>query len=76
MDKAEAPIGNKFKLREIMVALAFSRAEMDGQERRERFSRLWLRCTMFLQKVLHSEGPYMAVSLDWTIREPALRLEL
>ena len=38
LDKAEAPIENAFQFREIMVALAFSRAEMDGRERRERKS--------------------------------------
>ena len=74
--KAEAPIGNAFHLLEIIVVLAFSKAEMDGREKRERLSRLWLRCTIFLQKALHSDTPRMAVSLDWAIHEPALRLEL
>ena len=49
---------------------------MTGREKRERLSRLWLRCTIFLQKDLHSDNPRMAVSFDWTIHEPALRLEL
>ena len=31
---------------------------------------------MFLQNILNSEGPLRAVSLDWVIQEPALRLEL
>ena len=76
LDKAEAPIGNAFQLREIMVVLAFSTAEMDGKEKRERLSRLWLMCTIFLQKALHSDTPRMAVSIVWAIQEPALRLEL
>ena len=74
--KAEAPIGNAFQLREIIIVLTFSKAEMDGREKRERLSRLWLRCTIFLQKALHSDHPRMAVSLNLTIHEPALRLEL
>ena len=74
--KAEAPIENAFQLREIIIVLAFSGTEMDGRERRERLSRLWLRCPIFLQKALHSDTPRMAVSLDLAIHEPALRLEL
>ena len=55
--KAEAPIGNAFQLQEIIFVLAFSTTEMDGREKRERLSRLRLRCTIFLQKDLHSDDP-------------------
>ena len=60
----------------MIITLAFSNVVIDGLERRERLNFLWLRWTMFLQNILHSEGPSRAVSLDWVIHEPALRLEL